>query len=183
MSISISANSLLATELYASLSSASGKAASTSTTAAAAVVPSTSTTATTSSATSQSPLVQDMTSLLQALATGNVSGAQSDLTKIQADLKAQESAATSVGSNAVSKGHGHHHHEAAASSADSSATSSSDSTSDSSSTSSTASPLSTLLSQISSSLSTGNTSGALQDLAGFLVQNGEGTGNLINTSA
>jgi len=59
----------------------------------------------------------------------------------------------------------------------------SDSTSSATSTSSN-SPLDTLLNQISSSLnSTNSTSGSIQDLAAYLVQNGQGTGNVVNTNA
>jgi len=60
---------------------------------------------------------------------------------------------------------------------------SSDSSTSSTSTSS-SSPLDTLLAQISSSLnSTNSTTGSLQDLAAYLIQNGQGTGNVVNTNA
>ena len=59
----------------------------------------------------------------------------------------------------------------------------SDPNSSSTSTSST-SPLDTLFNQISASLnSTSSTSGSLQDLATYLIQNGQGTGNVVNTTA
>ena len=46
------------------------------------------------------------------------------------------------------------------------------------------SPLNNLLSQIAGSLnSTNSTSGSLQDLATYLIQNGQGTGNVVNTTA
>ena len=55
-------------------------------------------------------------------------------------------------------------------------------TADASTTSS--SPLNNLLSQIAGSLnSTNSTSGSLQDLATYLIQNGQGTGNVVNTTA
>jgi hypothetical protein len=52
----------------------------------------------------------------------------------------------------------------------------------------TGSPLDALIGKISDSLNSGSVQGALQDgaqhdLANFLVENGQGTGNLINTSA
>jgi hypothetical protein len=46
------------------------------------------------------------------------------------------------------------------------------------------SPLDNLLTQIAGSLnSTNSTSGSLQDLATYLIQNGQGTGSVVNTSA
>jgi hypothetical protein len=47
----------------------------------------------------------------------------------------------------------------------------------------TTSPLETLINQISTSLSSGSTQGALQALASFLVQNGQGTGSLVDVTA
>ena len=52
-----------------------------------------------------------------------------------------------------------------------------------SSSTQTASPLNTLVSQISASLSSGSVQGALHDLATYLVQNGQATGGLIDTTA
>jgi len=43
-------------------------------------------------------------------------------------------------------------------------------------------PLETLVAKISDSLSSGAVPSALQDLASYLVQIGQGTGSLINTS-
>jgi hypothetical protein len=120
-----------------------------------------------------------MASLLSALATGNLSGAQSDITKIKADLKAQQSSSSSDSRSSVKISHGHHHHSSAAAPTDSTSTGS---TSATTSTTQSTSPFDSLLSQISSSLSQGSTAGALQDLATFLVQNGQGTGNLVNAS-
>jgi hypothetical protein len=45
------------------------------------------------------------------------------------------------------------------------------------------SPLENLVAKISDSLNAGAVPSALQDLAGYLVQNGQATGSLINTSA
>jgi hypothetical protein len=57
-------------------------------------------------------------------------------------------------------------------------------TTDTSSSTSTSSPLDTLLTQIASSLtSTNSTAGSLQDLASYLIQNGQGTGTVVNTTA
>lgn len=93
--------------------------------------------------------------MLKALATGDTSGAKSDLAKFQTDLKAQ-SASSSTNNIA----------------------------SDTANTSSTqtGSPLESLLTTISSALNSGNTQSALQDLANYLVQNGQASGGLINTS-
>ncbi len=52
------------------------------------------------------------------------------------------------------------------------------------SSSTSSSPLDNLLTQIAGSLnSTNSTSGSLQDLATYLIQNGQGTGSVVNTSA
>jgi hypothetical protein len=89
-------------------------------------------------------LTQDLINLLKTLATGNISGAKSDVKKLQTDLQAQ-AAATPSGTQATS-------------------------------------PLNTLVKNISNALSSGSVQGALQDLANYLVQNGQGSGGLINTS-
>jgi hypothetical protein len=48
----------------------------------------------------------------------------------------------------------------------------------------TASPLENLLTQIASSLnSTNSTSGSLENLAAYLIQNGQGAGSVVNTTA
>jgi len=44
------------------------------------------------------------------------------------------------------------------------------------------SPLNTLVTNISNALNSGSVQGALQDLANYLVQNGQASGGLINTS-
>ncbi|MGC2401224.1 MAG: hypothetical protein WA510_15630 [Acidobacteriaceae bacterium] len=44
------------------------------------------------------------------------------------------------------------------------------------------SPLDSLLANVSNALNSGNTQGALEDVASFLVQNGQSNGSLINTS-
>jgi len=55
---------------------------------------------------------------------------------------------------------------------------------DTSSSTSSSSPLDNLLTQISNSLnSTNSTAGSLQDLASYLIQNGQGTGSVVNTTA
>jgi hypothetical protein len=51
------------------------------------------------------------------------------------------------------------------------------------SSSETISPLATLLNKVSNKLNTGSVQGALEDLAGYLVQNGQVTGSLLNVSA
>jgi hypothetical protein len=55
--------------------------------------------------------------------------------------------------------------------------------SSSSSSSTTDSPLQKLLSSLSTSLDSGNASAALGTLASYLIQNGSGSGTLINTTA
>jgi hypothetical protein len=44
------------------------------------------------------------------------------------------------------------------------------------------SPLDSLLANVSNALNSGNTQGALEDVASFLVLNGQSNGSLINTS-
>ena len=53
----------------------------------------------------------------------------------------------------------------------------------SSSSTSQTSPLDTLISQMETSLSSGSAQSALQELASYFVQNGLGTGSLMNTTA
>ena len=182
MSTSISPTSLLASDPYSSLTNASSQNAST--TAAGTVSTGSITTASpdaSSSSSSANPLVQDLASLFQALASGNVSAAQSDITKIKADLGTQESSVKPNSSSSVGTGHAIRHHNSASSSSDSNTSSAAESTFGSTSTAQSTSPLDALLTQISNSLSSGSTGGALLDLASFLVQNGAGSGNLINT--
>jgi len=136
-------------------------------------------------------LTQDVVNLLKALASGDVSGAKTDLAKFKTDLKAQQ--ATTTSSNLVQdttsllKDLSSGNASAAKTDvtnvqADLQAEDASGASSKTSSTQ-TVSPLDTLVDKISDSLSSVSVSGALQDLASYLVQNGQGSGTLINIAA
>jgi hypothetical protein len=110
------------------------------------------TTDSSSTSSQQQSLNKDLVALLSDLVYGNVTGAKSELAKVQSDLKAEQKAASS--------------------------------TPDPSDSQSQSQPsLSTLLTTISNSLTSGNTESSLQALASFLVQNGQVSGNLVNTTA
>jgi hypothetical protein len=106
-------------------------------------------------------LTQDLISLLKALAYGDVAGAKSDLAKYQADLKAQNTAANNGAKNPASLYQG----LTSGGTAGTQAVNQSDS----------------LIASITASLNSGSVKGALQDLTGYLVQNGQVSGGLINT--
>jgi translation initiation factor 2B subunit (eIF-2B alpha/beta/delta family) len=125
------------------------------------------------------------------LAAGDVSGSKSDLAKVQADLKAQT---TSNTSNNFAQDVTSLFNDLA--SGNSSATKTdvtkltedlqaqeASITSNTQTSTQTVNPLENLLSNISDSLNSGSTQGALQDLANYLVQNGQAAGSLVNTSA
>jgi hypothetical protein len=106
----------------------------------------------------ESGTTKDVISLLKDLASGNTSSAQSDVKQLELDL-----GLTPTGSGSP-----------AASSAVSASTSS---------TSATESSLDKLAGKLSELLQNGNTEGALQAVASYLVQQGQGSGSLVNTSA
>jgi hypothetical protein len=112
-------------------------------------------------------LANDLASLLTSLGSGDVSGAQAALKKVEADLQAQGS-----GSSGASN----------PSSSSTSSTSSASSTSSSSGSQST-NPLTNLLNQLSSALNSGDTNSALQDLTSFLLSTGQGNGSAVNVNA
>jgi len=141
-----------------------------------------------------SVLTQDMVALLKALAAGDVTSAKTDLNTLKKDLATEESTLAVEASKASSSnltkdvtsllkdltsGDG-----ASAKSditqvqADLKAESTTDT-----SGSQTNSALSALIDKMSKSLASGGVQNALQDLASYLVQNGQGTGSLINTTA
>jgi hypothetical protein len=95
-------------------------------------------------------LGNDLASLLKDMTSGNTSAAKADVSKVQADLHAQDAPSDASGQAG--------------------------------------SPLDTLIGKISDSLNSDGVYDAPQDkakhdLANFLVENGQGTGSLINTSA
>jgi hypothetical protein len=125
--------------------------------------------------------------LLKALAYGDVSGAKSDLAKFKADLKAQASASTS---NNLAKDVASLVKDLASGNSSAAKTDLNNVKTDlqgqetaAGTNSRTASPLESLVTKISDALSTGALQGAVHDLAGYLVQHGQASGSLINTSA
>ena len=142
-----------------------------------------------SSTSSNTPdlLTQDMINLLKALAYGDVTGAKSELAKFKADLKAQ---AASPSLNNLAKDVTSLFKDLAAGTSSAAKTDLARLTVDLQTQDSAAaapthaiSPLENLVAKISASLNAGAVPSALQDLAGYLVQNGQATGSLINTSA
>jgi paraquat-inducible protein B len=128
-----------------------------------------------------------MVTLLKALTSGDISGAKSDLAKLKSDLAAQES---SNGSSSLAKDMTSLLKDL--SSGDSSAAKTDiakvqkdlqSADASSSSSSKTTNPLDTLISKMETSLNSGSVQGALQDLASYLVQNGQSSGSLVDTSA
>jgi hypothetical protein len=86
----------------------------------------------------------DLVSLLKDLASGNRSGAKTDLSNLQKDLNP----ADSPSSSAIQ-----------------------------------ASPLDALVSKMETFLGSGSMQNALQELASYFIQNGQGTGSVLNTAA
>jgi hypothetical protein len=113
--------------------------------------------------TSIDPLTQDLLTLLKDLAFGDIAGAKTALAKYKADVKAQTAAADDRASTknlaslyrTLTNGN----------TAETQAVTQSDS----------------LVASISASLNSGSVKGALKDLTGYLVQNGQISGGLINT--
>jgi hypothetical protein len=136
-------------------------------------------------------LTQDMINLLKALAYGDVSGAKTELAKFKADLKAQTATLTlnNLAKDVTSLFKDLASGNSSAAKTDATRvktdlqTQDASTASTSTSSTQTVSPLDSLIAKISDSLNAGAVPSALQDLAGYLVQIGLGTGSLINTSA
>jgi hypothetical protein len=117
--------------------------------------------------------------------------AKTDLAKLKVDLQAQEASTTSTSSTASSK----LATDVTSLLKDLSSGNSSAAQSDvtlvqtdlqaesTSSTTKTTSALDALVEKMSTSLNSGNTDEAMQQLASYLVQNGQGVGSLVNTTA
>jgi hypothetical protein len=122
----------------------------------------------------------------------DVSGANTDLDRFKADLQAQTAPALSrnLGNDLASLLKDLNSGNTSAAQADASKVQMDLQTQDASSVAGTPSgkPLDTLIGQISDSLNSGSVQGAIldgaeHDLTNVLVENGQGTGSLINTSA
>jgi hypothetical protein len=153
---SISPGSLLDSPLASTLTASTNQAVSTGTHL--------NTTSALNGSTSSSidPITQDLITLLKALAYGDIAGARTDLAKYKADLKAQTTAASNNEAKDLAslyKG------LTSGSTAGTQAVNQSDS----------------LVASISASLNSGSVQGALKDLTGYLLQNGQVSGGLINT--
>ena len=150
-----------------------------------------------SSTSSLDPLTQDLVSLLKDLASGDSTSAQADLTKLQKDLKTNsaESGVTkdltsflkdlaSGNTTAAKSDINQLELDLGLKTSDTSSSTSTSSTSNSDSTSSTSeTALEKLVTKLSTLLKSGSTDDALQAVASYLVQQGLGTGSLVNTSA
>ena len=127
--------------------------------------------------------------MLQDLASGDTSGAKTDLAKLQKDLTAEEASIASSAASTTTKDLVSLLKDLASNNTSGAKTDLTNlqndlKASDSSSTSTSQSnPLDTLLSNLETSLNSGSTQSALQVLASFLVQSGQGTGTLVNTTA
>ena len=128
----------------------------------------------------------------EAVLAADVSGANTDLDRFKADLQAQTAPALSrnLGNDLASLLKDLNSGNTSAAQGDASKVQVDLQTQDGSSVAGTPNgkPLDTLIGQISDSLNSGSVDGAPQegaqhDLANFLVENGQGTGSLINTSA
>ncbi len=144
---------------------------------------------TSSSTSSNTPdlLTQDMINLLKALASGDVTGAKTELARFKADLKAQTA---SLSLNNLAKDVTSLFKDLAAGGSSAAKTDLARVKVDLQTQDSVAaaptyaiSPLENLVAKISDSLSAGAVPSALKDLAGYLVQIGQASGSLINTSA
>jgi regulatory protein YycI of two-component signal transduction system YycFG len=128
-----------------------------------------------------------MVTLLKALSSGDVSGAKADLAKLKTDLAAQEStdATNSLAKDVTSLLKDLTSGNTSGAKTDLTKVQKDLQSQEASSTSGsqTTSPLDTLISQMDTSLNSGSVQGALQDLASYLVQNGQGSGSLVDTSA
>jgi hypothetical protein len=155
---SISAGSLFDTPLASTLTPSTSQAVSTGTHLDTASALNGST-----SSASLDPLTQDLIALLKALAYGDIAGAKTDLAKYKADLKAQTTAAGA--NNAAKNLASPYEGLTSGGTAGTQAVNQSDS----------------LVASISAALNSGSVQGALQDLTGYMVQNGQVSGGLINT--
>jgi hypothetical protein len=128
-----------------------------------------------------------MVKLLKALASGDISGAKSDLAKLKTDLAAQESTddTKSLAKDMASLLKDLASGNTSAAKTDITKVQKDLQSEEASSTSGfqTTNTLDALISKMADSLSSGSVQGALQDLASYLVQNGQASGGLLDTSA
>jgi len=188
LSISVVSSASLLEQALEAMATSTNKTA----TASAAAVSTTSTAASSTSSTSPlDVLTQDMVALLKALTSGDVTGAKSDLAKLKTDLAAQQSAgSTTDATSSLTKDVTSLLKDLTSGNTSSAKTDIAKVQKDLqsgdasfASSSQTTNPLDTLISTITASLNTGGIQGALQDLASYLVQNGQGSGSLVDTSA
>jgi hypothetical protein len=136
-------------------------------------------------------LTHDTFTLLSDLSKGNLSAANTDLSKLKTDLNNQTASATSgkINQDVASLLKDLYGGDSSAINADLTTLKSDLQTQDESSaniksaSSQNISPLATLLGKVQDQLNTGNIQGALEDVSGYLVQNGQVTGSLLNVSA
>ena len=138
----------------------------------------------------QSTLTNDTVTLLKDLAKGDTSAANNDLGKLQDDLKTQDASTTSTQINqnltSLLKDLSTGNDTAVKSDLINLKTAlqtQDQSTANIKSASGQNVSLSAVLSKINDKVNSGSVQGALQDLAGYLVQNGHVTGSLLNVNA
>ena len=142
--------------------------ASTSTDSSAAAVKIPATPASSAEAAQAKALAKDLDALLNALSSGDLSGAQVIVARLKNDIRAQQSG---VITSPFDDGTG----ADTATQSDASPTGAADGSSQS--------PLGKLLSKLSDTLNSSGTEDALRLLASHLVQSGQNSGNLVNTNA
>ena len=126
-----------------------------------------------------------MVSLIKALASGDTSGAKTDLAKLKTDLAAEVAAETAknLSSDMASLLKDLNSGSTAKAKADAAKVTTDLQTQEAASSTKTPSPLDSVIASVSSSLSSGSVQGALQALSNYLIQSGQGTGTLLNTTA
>jgi hypothetical protein len=130
-----------------------------------------------------------MVTLLKALASGDTDGAKTDLAQLKKDLSAEESSTSSSTTSSLTKDVVSLLKDLTSGNTSAAKTDltnlQKDMNADGSSSSSTTqtSPLDTLIANLETALNSGSTQDALQSLASYLVQSGQGTGGLVDTTA
>jgi hypothetical protein len=140
---------------------------------------------------SQDTLTHDTVTLLKDLAKGNLTAADEDLDQLKTDLKNQSASTTSTKINQdviallkdLNAGNNSSVNTDVTNLKTDLQTQDQSTASTKTTSSQNVSPLAALLSKITDQLNSGSVQGALQDLAGYLIQNGHVTGSLLNVMA
>jgi DNA polymerase III delta subunit len=140
---------------------------------------------------SDNTVTQDTVTLLKDLAQGDTAAANTDAGKLKTDLQDQSASNTSTKINqdvtslikALTGGNNADANSELTNLKADLQTQDLSTANIKSTSSQNVSPLATLLNKVTDNLNTGSVQGALEDLAGYLVQNGQVTGSLLNVSA